>query len=60
MKSSPVDRLVSAGLCNASDLSTKDREVLDTLTDDEVDVLVRLQDKLGTAENDTARPNFPL
>lgn len=60
MKGSPADRLVSAGLCNESDLSDKDREVLNTLTDEEVDVLVNLHNKLGSAENDAARPMFPL
>lgn len=58
---SPVDQLVSAGLCAATDLSDSDKATLnEQLTQDEVDILVKLHNKLGRAESDAARPNFPL
>lgn len=59
-KQNAVDRLVAAQLCEASQLSEKDRERLNSLSDEEVDQLIALHEKLGPAENDAARPAFPI
>lgn len=55
-----VDRLVAAGCCNAGDLSDRDRERLASLSGEEVQTLIDLHKRLGPADNDAARPAFPL
>jgi hypothetical protein len=55
-----VDRLVAAQLCQESNLSENDKHRLNSLSDEEVDQLIALHQKLGTAESDAARPNFPI
>lgn len=60
MAKTPVERLVAAGLCNHDDLSERDQQALNSLSDAEVQQLMDLHQKLGKAESDAARPNFPL
>ncbi len=59
-KQTAVDRLVAAQLCQVSSLSDNDKQRLNSLSDEEVDQLISLHQKLGPAESDSARPNFPL
>ncbi len=56
----PVERLEAAGLCQSVNFTEKEKTALNSLSDEEVDQLINLQKKLGTTENDKARPNFPL
>ncbi len=53
-------RLEKAGLLKVEQFSDADRKVLDGMSDEEVDVLVRLKDKLGAAPEgkDHLRPNI--
>lgn len=55
-----VERLIEAKLCDESKLSARDRERLNSLSDEEVSQLIALHEKLGPAENDAARPAFPI
>jgi hypothetical protein len=56
----PVERLEAAGLCESAVFSEKEKEALNSLSDEEVQQLINLHKKLGTAQSDAARPNFPL
>lgn len=53
-------RLEKAGLLNLEQFSDADRKVLDGMSDEEVDVLIRLKHKLGAAPvgKDHLRPNI--
>lgn len=55
-----VQTLVEAKLCDESKLSPGDKERLNRLSEDEVQQLIALHNKLGPAESDEARPAFPL
>ena len=60
MAKTPVERLVAAGLCNHDDLSERDQQALNSLSDAEVQQLMDLHQKLGKPDSDVARPNFPV
>lgn len=62
MASTPVQRLEAAGICKADSLTATEKEQLSKLSDQEVDVLIKLQQKLGPTEEgrEAARPNFPI
>jgi hypothetical protein len=51
-KVSNVDRLQQADVGDASKLNDRERELIETLTPDEVDVLIRIRQKLGRARED--------
>ncbi len=55
----PVERLEAAGLCKPNELSDRDREALNSLSDEEVAQLINLSKKLGRPDNGQ-RPNFPI
>ena len=44
-----LGRLEQAGVAEASQLSEREREFLETLSADEVDTLIRIHEKLGPA-----------
>jgi hypothetical protein len=56
----PIERLAAAGLLDPERLTERDREKLMTLIDDEVDYIIALDRRLGRADLQTARANFPL
>ena len=56
----PVERLEAAGLCKTSALSEKDKAALNSLSDEEVEQLIHLHQKLGPPDSDAARANFPI
>lgn len=56
----PVERLEAAGLCKSSSLSDDDKSRLNKLSDEEVQQMIRLHEKLGPASNEGARPAFPI
>jgi hypothetical protein len=60
MSLTPVERLQKAGLCDQRDLSEREREALNSLSDQEVEQLIHLTKKLGSPETDAARPIFPI
>lgn len=62
MDMTPVERLEKAGLCKSSNLTESEKSRINMMTDEEVDTLVRLREKLGDTEEgrEGARPNFPL
>jgi hypothetical protein len=57
---SPVERLEAAGRCKSDDLSDKDRQALNSLSDQEVQQFISLHEKLGKPDSDAARPNLPI
>jgi hypothetical protein len=56
----PVERLVAAGLCDQKNLSERDMQALNSLSDVEVQQLMDLHQKLGKPDSDAARPFFPV
>lgn len=56
----PVERLEAAGLCKSAVFSEKEREALNSLSEEEVDQLINLHRKLGTPDSNEARANFPV
>lgn len=60
MTKTPVERLEAAGLCKSAVFSEKEREALNSLSDEEVQQLINLHQKLGPPDSDEARANFPI
>ncbi len=61
-KQTNVERLAAAGILNADHFSEHDRKTIESITPEEVDVLIKLGKKLGPAPAAKAhmRPNFPV
>lgn len=57
---SKLDRLEDAGILERRQFSPQEQALVETITDDEIDVLVRLRMKLGPSADDKnhIRPNF--
>ncbi|MFN7975368.1 MAG: hypothetical protein U0166_23945 [Acidobacteriota bacterium] len=54
---SKVARLKAAKIVDPKDLSDDEKQVLEGLSDEEVDALVKLRKKCGKASRHEARPN---
>jgi len=61
-KLSNMDRLEQADVGDASQLDERERELVASLTPDEVDMLIRIRQKLGRAREDSpySRMRFPF
>ena len=61
-KQTNVERLAAAGILNADHFSEQDRKTIESITSDEIDVLIKLGKKLGPAPagKEHMRPNFPV
>lgn len=57
-----IERLHEAGVIVADKFSDSDKKVIENITDDEVDVLIKLRKRLGEAPKgkDHMRPNIPV
>jgi hypothetical protein len=57
---SKLQRLEDAGILDQKQFSAEEMALVATITDDEIDVLVRLRQKLGapSADKNHIRPNF--
>lgn len=57
-----IERLHQAGVIVADKFSDSDKKVIENITDDEVDVLIKLRKRLGEAPKgkDHMRPNIPV
>jgi hypothetical protein len=58
-----VELLTAAGILEVEHFSEHDKKVIETITPEEVEVLIKLKKKLGAATPKTAgvmRPNFPV
>ena len=57
---SKLTRLENAGILEQKQFSPEEIALVGTITDDEIDVLVRLRQKLGapSADKNHIRPNF--
>jgi len=61
-KQTNMQRLEAAGILNAKHFSPADTKVIETITSEEVDVLIRLGKRMGptAAGAEVMRPNFPV
>ena len=61
-KQTNVERLSAAGILNADHFSEHDKKTIESITTEEVDVLIKLGKKLGAtpAGKELMRPNFPV
>jgi hypothetical protein len=61
-KQTNVERLSAAGILNADHFSEQDKKTIESITTEEVDVLIKLGKKLGAAPagKEHMRPNFPV
>jgi hypothetical protein len=62
-KQTNVELLTAAGILEVEHFSEHDKKVIETITPDEIEVLIRLKKKLGMATAKVAggmRPNFPV
>jgi len=59
MSKSKLERLHEAGVIDAGRFSDEDKQVIDKITDEEVDVLVKLRQRLGPVPpgKEHMRPN---
>lgn len=59
---SKIERLHEAGVIVADQFSDSDKKVIDSITDEEVDVLIRLRKRMGAVPKgkDHMRPNIPV
>jgi hypothetical protein len=57
-----LKRLEDAGILDQKQFSPEEMQLVATITDDEIDVLVRLRQKLGAVAEgkNHIRPNFPV
>ncbi len=62
MTTKPYDELVKAGLVQPGVLTDEEIATVNTMSDEEVKVLIKIAQKLGpsSAGRHEARPNFPL
>lgn len=59
---SKIERLHEAGVIVASHFSDGDKKVVENLTDEEVDTLIKVRKRMGEAPKgkDHMRPNIPV
>lgn len=59
---SKLERLHEAGIIVAEHFTEKDKEIIAQITDEEIDVLIRLRQKLGEAPKgkEHLRPNITV
>jgi hypothetical protein len=59
---SKVQRLHDAGIIVAAHFSESDKQVIDQITDEEIDVLIKLRQKMGTVPEgkEHLRPNIAV
>ena len=59
---SNIERLAEANILNADHFSEHDRKAIESISSEEIDVLVKLRKKLGEAPagKEHMRPNFPV
>jgi hypothetical protein len=59
---SKLQRLEDAGILDKRQFTPDELALVATITDDEIDVLVRLRQRLGASAADKShiRPNFPV
>jgi hypothetical protein len=59
---SNVERLHQAGILVADKFSDSDKKVIEQISDEEVDVLIKLRKRMGEAPKgkDHMRPNIPV
>ena len=57
-----VERLEEAGILKQQHFNDDDKKHIETMSDDEVDVLIKLRKKMGEAPSgkEHMRPNFPV
>jgi hypothetical protein len=57
-----IERLHEAGVIVAENFSDSDKKVIEQITDEEVDVLIRLRKRMGEVPKgkDHMRPNVPV
>jgi hypothetical protein len=61
-KQTNVERLSAAGILNEDHFSEHDKKTIESITTEEIDVLIKLSKKLGPAPagKEHMRPNFPV
>jgi hypothetical protein len=61
-KQTNVERLSEAGILNVDHFSPHDKETIEKISPDEVDVLIKLGKKMGPTPmgKEHMRPNFPV
>lgn len=59
---SKVERLETAGILKGEHFSEHDRKIIEQISDEEIEVLIRLRKKLGATQEgrEHMRPNFPV
>jgi hypothetical protein len=59
---SKIDRLHEAGIIIAEQFSESDKEVIEQITDEEIEVLIKLRKKMGDAPKgkEHMRPNIGI
>ncbi|HMH13586.1 MAG TPA: hypothetical protein VK578_10800 [Edaphobacter sp.] len=61
-KQTNVELLAAAGILNVDHFSEQDKKTIESITPEEIDVLIKLGKKLGPAPagKEHMRPNFPV
>ena len=59
---SNIDRLAEANILNADHFTEHDSKAIESISPEEIDVLIKLRKKLGEAPagKEHMRPNFPV
>ena len=62
MADSKIQRLHEAGIIVADHFSEGDKQVIDQITDEEIDVLIKLRQRMGAVPEgkEHLRPNIPV
>jgi DNA phosphorothioation-dependent restriction protein DptG len=57
-----IERLHEAGVIVAEQFSDSDKKVIESITDEEIDVLIKLRKRMGAVPKgkDHMRPNIPV
>lgn len=61
-KKTNVERLADANILNVDHFSDHDKTVIESMSNDEIEVLIKLRKKMGDAPagKEHMRPNFPV
>lgn len=61
-KKTNVERLAEANILNIDHFSEHDQKILESISAEEIDVLIKLRKKMGEAPagKEHMRPNFPV
>jgi hypothetical protein len=61
-KKTNVERLAEANILNADHFSDHDKKAIESISSEEIDVLIKLRKKMGEAPagKEHMRPNFPV